>query len=79
MGAILGMLIIGFAAGWLAALIMGAGKAGIFSMTLMGVIGSFVGGFLLKFIGFEATGTIAQLISATLGAIVSVWALRQWK
>ncbi len=79
MGTIVGMLIIGLAAGWITAQIMGAGKAGLLSMTLIGIIGSFVGGFLISLVGFEANGTIAKLISATLGAVVSVWALRKWK
>lgn len=74
----IGMLIIGLVAGWLAKQLSSSGRPGIIGMTFMGLIGSFVGGFLFSLVGFEANGMIAQLIVATCGALVAVWALRKW-
>lgn len=69
-------LLIGLAAGWIASRIMQAGNAGWLSMMVVGVIGSFVGPALLRLIGFSSVGFPATLISATVGAIVCIAALR---
>jgi uncharacterized membrane protein YeaQ/YmgE (transglycosylase-associated protein family) len=69
-------LLIGLAAGWLASQIMKAGSSGLVGNLLMGVIGSFLGGFLFRLIGLAATGLIGNLITATVGAIVLIAGLR---
>jgi uncharacterized membrane protein YeaQ/YmgE (transglycosylase-associated protein family) len=66
-------LLIGIVAGWLAGKIMKGRGFGILGNMAVGVIGAFVGGFLLRLLGFSAYGLIGSLITATIGAIVLIW------
>jgi uncharacterized membrane protein YeaQ/YmgE (transglycosylase-associated protein family) len=66
-------LLIGLVAGWLASLIVGGG--GLVRYLLTGVIGAFVGGLLLGFLGISlgiSNPLIAQIVTATIGAVVVV-------
>jgi uncharacterized membrane protein YeaQ/YmgE (transglycosylase-associated protein family) len=75
---LLWFLLIGLAAGWLASQLTGSGNSDLLRMLIVGVIGAFVGGLLIRLLGFEANSTIAELITATLGAVLLVLALRRW-
>ena len=57
-------LIIGGIAGLVAGKIMRGGGFGIVVNMIVGIIGSFIGGFMLGVLGFSAGGLIAQLITA---------------
>ena len=46
---------------------------------VVGVIGSFIGGFLFRLIGFAAVGLIGHLITATVGAMVLLYVVRVLK
>ena len=70
------LLLIGLAAGWIAKQAMGGGS--VWWMLGVGVAGSFVGGFLIRLIGFSKHGVIAEVITATLGAVVFVYLLRRF-
>lgn len=70
------MLLIGLAAGWIATQVMGAGKPGVLGMMLVGVIGSFIGPFLIRLVGFKTVGFPGSLIAAVVGAIVCIAAIR---
>jgi uncharacterized membrane protein YeaQ/YmgE (transglycosylase-associated protein family) len=67
---ILLMLAIGALAGWLAGQIMKGRGFGLLGNLVVGIIGAFVGGHLLPYIGLGALGLVGSLISATLGAII---------
>jgi uncharacterized membrane protein YeaQ/YmgE (transglycosylase-associated protein family) len=70
-------LLIGLVAGWLASIIVGGG--GIIRYILTGVIGSFVGGFLLSALGVRlgiSNPLVNQVVTAAIGAIVVVLAAR---
>lgn len=69
--------LIGIVAGWLASILVGGG--GLLQYLLSGVIGSFVGGFLLNALGVNLgikNALAAQIVTATIGAIVVVIAAR---
>ena len=67
--AIIIMLAIGAIAGWLAGQIIKGGGFGLVGNILIGFIGAIVAGLL--FPGFLALeGTVGQIISATLGAVL---------
>jgi len=70
-------LLIGLAAGWLASQVMG-GNAGLLKLMIVGVIGSFVGGFLIRLLGFSKKGPVAEVLTAALGAIVLVYLIRRF-
>jgi uncharacterized membrane protein YeaQ/YmgE (transglycosylase-associated protein family) len=66
---LIGFLIIGLVAGWLAGQIMKGRGAGLIVNLVVGVIGAYIGGFLFTLIGLSAHGFIGSLITATIGAI----------
>ncbi len=65
---ILVFLAIGAVAGWLSGQIMKGGGFGILGNIIIGIVGSFVGGFL--FGRFISGGLIGTIVTATLGAVV---------
>ena len=70
---LIGFLIIGLIAGWIATTFMRGGSMGLGGNLVIGVIGAFVGGFLFHLLGFAAVGLIGQLITATVGAMVLLY------
>lgn len=71
--ALLIFLAIGLVAGWLASLILGGG--GIVRNLIVGVIGAFVGGWLLSLAGISlpvGNALLSQIITATIGAIIVI-------
>lgn len=71
------MIIVGIIAGFLAGKVMNGSGYGLFMDLLLGVAGGIVGGILLRFVGFYSTGLISSILSATFGAIVLIWVVRQ--
>jgi uncharacterized membrane protein YeaQ/YmgE (transglycosylase-associated protein family) len=70
---ILIFLAIGLVAGWLAGLVLGGG--GLLRNLIVGVIGAFVGAYLLSFAGISlpvGNALLSQIITATIGAIVVI-------
>ncbi len=73
---ILVLLLIGLVAGWLAGLIVKS-RFGLLGDMVVGVLGAFVGGWLLGKFGISAgSGVLGSIISATVGAIVLLLLLR---
>lgn len=65
---ILVFLAIGAVAGWIAGQLMKGGGFGLLGNIIIGIVGSFVGGFL--FGRFISGGLIGVIVTATLGAVV---------
>ena len=65
-------LLIGLLAGWLASMVMKKSFS-LLGYMAVGVIGAFIGGFLLRLLGFGAYGLLADLITAFLGAVILIW------
>ena len=66
-------LAIGLVAGWLASLLLGGG--GLVRNLIVGVIGAFVGGWLLSVASITlpiGNVLLSQVITATIGAIVVI-------
>jgi uncharacterized membrane protein YeaQ/YmgE (transglycosylase-associated protein family) len=71
--AIVVFLLVGLVAGFIASLIVGGG--GLIYYLAIGVVGAFVGGFLLSALGVNiATGNpiVNQIITGVIGAVVLV-------
>lgn len=69
-------LLLGLVAGWLASVIMKTdSQQGSMTDIILGIIGAFVGGFLMNFFGQAGvTGfNIYSILVATLGAVVLIW------
>lgn len=65
-------LLIGLAAGWLAAKIMRGQGIGLFGNLVLGVLGAYIGPFVLRVFGLSFGGLIGDLITATIGAILLI-------
>lgn len=69
---LLSWIVVGGLAGLMAQYLMGGERAGCLLTILLGVIGAFVGGMIMSFLGFGGVGglNIWSIIVATLGAVV---------
>lgn len=63
-------LIIGGVAGWLAGLIIKGRGFGVLANVGIGIVGSFVGGFLFRLLQLSPHGRIGELVTATVGAVL---------
>lgn len=70
---LIGFLILGAIVGWLAGKIMSGRGYGILWDIVLGIIGSFVGGFVFSLIfGTQPAGLIISFVVALIGACVLV-------
>ena len=68
---------VGLIAGWLAGLIVRGSGYGIVGDLIIGVLGAFVGSWLLPRLGvFLGTGIVAAIIDATFGALLLLFVFR---
>ncbi len=63
-------LIIGALAGYLAGLLMKGRGLGLLGNLVVGVLGSFLGGWVFPMLGVSFSGFIGSLIMATAGAVL---------
>jgi uncharacterized membrane protein YeaQ/YmgE (transglycosylase-associated protein family) len=68
----IGTIIIGLIAGWLAGQLMRGSGYGMFMDILLGLIGAVVGRWIFGALGIVAFGTIGFLAMATVGAVALV-------
>ena len=73
------MLVIGGVAGWIAGLIMKGGGFGIIGNIIVGIIGSFIGGWLLSLVNIGTSGYIGAILGAVLGAVVLLFIVGLFK
>lgn len=70
---LLGFIILGAIAGWLAGKIMSGHGYGIIWDIVVGVVGAFLGGFVFSLIfGTQPTGLVISFIVALVGACILV-------
>jgi uncharacterized membrane protein YeaQ/YmgE (transglycosylase-associated protein family) len=71
------IVVVGVVAGWLAGQIVAGGGFGLIGDLVVGVIGAFIGDWLLPRLDIHiGVGTVALVINATLGAIILLVILR---
>lgn len=63
-------LLVGLVAGWLASVLVRGRGLGLLGDLVVGVIGAFLGGFVLRAVGLAAFGLVGSIIQATVGAVV---------
>ena len=63
-------LLIGALAGWAAGLVMKGRGLGILGNIIVGVIGAYLGGWLLPKLGVSFGGSIGTFITAFIGAVI---------
>ena len=71
------ILFVGIVAGWLAGQIVRGGGFGILGDLLVGIVGAFIGSWLLPRLGVHlGHGVITAIMNATIGAILLLLVLR---
>ena len=71
---IIGAIIIGLLAGWIAEKVMSRSH-GLLTNLIVGIVGSFVGAGIAGIAGFNYAGFLPSLIMSTIGAIVLLFIL----
>ncbi|MGQ0741415.1 MAG: GlsB/YeaQ/YmgE family stress response membrane protein [Alphaproteobacteria bacterium] len=70
-------LVVGAIAGWLASTIVRGGGMGLVADIVVGIVGAFIGGWLLPQVGLVIGGGIIGVIAtATIGAIILLLIVR---
>ncbi|NOS67758.1 MAG: GlsB/YeaQ/YmgE family stress response membrane protein [Candidatus Peribacteraceae bacterium] len=67
---ILGFIVIGIIAGWIAGIIMRGHGFGLIADLVIGIVGAVIGGFLFRMFGITAYGSLGALAMAVLGSVV---------
>ncbi|WP_257165265.1 GlsB/YeaQ/YmgE family stress response membrane protein [Bradyrhizobium sp. SRS-191] len=71
------ILFVGIVAGWLAGRVMDGGGFGLIGDLVVGLLGAFVGNWLLPRLGIHlGVGLVAAIINAFIGAVVLLLVLR---
>ena len=69
-------LIVGLIAGFLASVVMRGGGYGVVGDIIVGIVGAFIGGFLMSLLGLGSSGVIWSIIVAFIGACILIAILR---
>lgn len=74
-------ILFGALAGWIASMIMGTDeRQGMLGNIVVGIIGAFIGGFLVNLFGMQVEGfNFMSLLVAILGAVVLLWIMRMFR
>ena len=71
------ILVVGIVAGWLAGRVMEGGGFGLIGDLIVGLIGAFIGDWLLPQLGIHlGTGMLSLILNAFIGAVVLLLILR---
>ena len=74
------IVLVGIAAGWLAAHIVRGTGLGVFGDLLVGIAGAFVGSWLLRQLGVHLfAGVGGAIINATIGAVLLLLAIKLFR
>lgn len=77
---LIGWIVVGLIAGWLAGKVMKGGGYGILIDIVLGMLGGIIGGWIFTMLGiWPGGGIIGAIIVAFVGAVVLVWITRQMK
>jgi uncharacterized membrane protein YeaQ/YmgE (transglycosylase-associated protein family) len=73
------IIIVGLIAGWLAGVIWRGRGFGLAYNLIIGIIGSFIGGFLFRLVGISTYNIIGSIIAAIVGALLLLFILSKIK
>lgn len=78
---LLSWIIVGGLAGLLARSLMGDGRGGCLMTVLLGVVGAFIGGFVMSLFGFGGVNGVSiwSIVVATIGAAILLAIARAMK
>jgi uncharacterized membrane protein YeaQ/YmgE (transglycosylase-associated protein family) len=73
---ILGWIVIGLLAGWVASMVMNR-HHGLIVNLIIGLVGALIGGWIAHAFGFYALGFVSEFLIALVGAVVLLFILGQ--
>ena len=74
---ILVIIVVGIIAGWLAGLIVQGTGLGVIGDLIIGIVGAFIGDWVLPRVGIHlGTGIVSAIINATIGAVILLLLIR---
>ena len=75
---IIGWIVLGLLAGWIAGLLMRGGGYGLIGDIIIGVIGAWIGAWLWGVLHLPVIGNfwVSAIVTATVGAIVLIFLVR---
>jgi uncharacterized membrane protein YeaQ/YmgE (transglycosylase-associated protein family) len=79
---IIGWIILGGIAGWIASMITGANASmGVMANIIVGILGALIGGFIFSALGgTDVTGfNLWSLFVAIVGSVVLLWVIRAFR
>lgn len=72
-------LVFGAVAGWLAGLLVKGGGFGLIGNIIIGIIGGFIGGWLMSLAHIQKAGLLWELIVAVIGAALLLFVISLFK
>ena len=76
-GGIIAWLVVGLVAGWLTGKVIRGGGYGAFRDIILGIVGAFIGGVVVSFLGFHGqVGFLGSIVVAFIGAVILVGVVR---
>ncbi len=75
-GGLIAWLVVGVVAGWLAGLLMRGSGYGMLGDMIIGLVGSFLGGFLVSLFVEGTAGFLGSILVAFVGACVLIFLVR---
>ncbi len=75
-GGLIGWLVVGLVAGWLAGLVMKGSGYGLFTDLVLGLVGAVVGGFVFSQFAFGTAGIVGSIAIAFIGACLLIAVVR---
>ncbi len=75
-------IIVGALAGWIANMIVKTGSSGIVTDIVVGMIGAFVGGWIVALFGYNINGTqlsVPGLLTAILGSVILLAVIKAFR
>ncbi len=79
---LIGWIILGGLAGWIASKIMGTSKRqGCLMDVVVGIVGAFIGGFIFSLFGATGVGgfDVRSLLVAIVGAVILLWLVKTFR
>ena len=76
---LIGALVIGLIAGWLAGKVMKGRGYGVPMDIVLGIAGGAIGRVLFELLGLSAWSVIGSIVMSFVGAVILIWLVRQLK
>ena len=74
---LIGAIVIGLIAGWLAGKVMKGRGYGVLTDILLGMVGGVIGRFVFGLLGLGAWSLLGSIVISFVGAVILIWLVRR--